>query len=878
MALAVGSVLAAACAAPGTAGGGVEIAPIAPVPTPIVATDAPPHPADVFGFEPGADYQLADYSQLLDYYRRLDASSDRVRMVEIGRTTRDQPMVLLFISSAENIGQLERWRSISERLARARVPEEEARRLAAEGKTIVWIDAGLHSTEVAHSQHAPLLAYHMATDESAETARIREDVVLLLMPLMNPDGHEVVVDWYRENRDTEYETTSPPVLYHEYVGHDINRDWYMKLQQETRVLAPIIYNEWHPQLLLNHHQTAPFPARIHIAPFDNPVNPLIPPLIVRATNLVGTYMAQRFEQEEKPGVLSMRQFPMWRADGMRYAPYYRNIVGVHTEVAHASATPRYHDPEGLPEYIGGQRGGLLSASRPSIFYPNPWRGGWARLAESVDYHLTASMGLLDIGSRLREDWLYDRYRLGRSAIQAGEAGDPFAFVLPPDQWDAGEAVRLINVLRRGGVEVHRATAPFVADGETYPPGSYVVYAGQAFGPYVRVLLENQIYPERRLVPDGPVDPPYDLTGWTLPEQLGVRAFRVETPFEASVEEIDRAAVEPGRVSGTGDFGYALPRRANASVRVANRLLAQGAPVYWAEGAFDAGGRSFEPGTWVIEAGSVTRADVEALAQELGLDFTAIAGRPATGLLPLELPRVGLYKPWVANIDEGWTRWLLEQYEFTVVTLHDEDIRAGDLSQVHAIVLPAEEASTLLDGHAPGTMPDRYVGGLGTDGIDALRRFVEGGGTLVALDEASDLVIEQFGLPVRNAVRGLTREEFTVPGSLVRLVVDTDHVLGRGMPGEAVGFMVERRGTQSRAFDVDGAAETEVVARYAERDVLVSGLEIGADRHIAGKPALVSVRRGEGEVVLIGFRPQLRGQPGGTFKLLFNPLYTATLSR
>jgi len=838
-----------------------------------------PHPRVLFGFEPGADYHLADHGQLLDYYSRLDESSDRVKMVQIGESTKGLPMVLLFISSEENLRNLDRWRHISDRLARARdLTETEARRLSREGKAIVWIDSGLHSTEVAAAQHSPLLAHHLATDESEESRRIREDVVLLLMPMMNPDGHDLVVNWYREHLGTPFETTSPPELYHEYVGHDNNRDWYMKLQKETQAVARVIYHEWHPQLLLNHHQTAPFPARIHIAPFDNPVNPLIPPLVVRATNLVGTYMAQRFEREGKSGVLSMREFPMWRADGMRYAPYFRNIVALHTEVAHASATPRYHDPMELPEWIGGSRGGLLSAREPSIFYPNPWRGGWARLGESVQYHLTASLAVLDVASLLREDWLYDRYLLARNAIRSGEAGDPFAFVVPPEQWDPGEAVRLLDVLRRGGVEVQRATEGFVADGHRYPAGSHLVYAGQAFGPYVRVLLENQIYPERRLVPGGPVDPPYDLTGWTLSEQLGVRVVRVESPFHASVVEVDQTPIEPGQVSGTGEFGYAFSARANASIRVANRLLARGATIHWAENPFDLGVRSFDAGTFVIEGGGRVRGDLEALSQEFGLDFTALPGRPPTELRRLDLPRVGLYKSWVPNIDEGWTRWLLEEYEFPVETLHDEDLRNGDLSRLHAIILPAEEAGILLAGHAPGEMPDRYVGGMGKEGVDALRRFVEGGGSLVALDEASSFAIEQFGLGVRNAVEGLTREQFTVPGSLVRLEVDTSHSLARGMPSEAVGFMVERRGAQSRAFELEEGDGVEVVVRYGGENILVSGLAIGAEEYIAGKPAMVRVRYGSGDLVLLGFRAQLRGQPGGTFKLLFNPLHAATLSR
>jgi len=479
-----------------------------------------PAPAEVFGFEPGADYHLADYGQLTEFYHRLAQASDRVVLEEIGTTTRGRPMHLLLVSSPGNLERLDHWKEISRRLALARALDpEEAEALAREGKAVVWIDSGLHSTEVAHSQHAPVLAHHLATDDSEETRRILDEVVLLLMPVMNPDGHEIVVDWYRRNLGTPFETTGPPEVYHEYVGHDNNRDWFMITQQETRHVSRVIYEEWYPQIVFNHHQTGPFPARITLPPFAEPVNPHILPQVVRGVNLVGSYMSDRLDAEGMPGALSYTQYDMWWNGGMRLAPFFHNMLGILVEVQHASATPRYVDPDDLPAEFG-TRGRVIPATEPSIFYPNPWPGGELTLRESVEYHLTTSLAVLDIASLRPQRFLSGIYDMGRQQIEAGRAGGPFAYVVPPEQWDRFETVEMLNVFRRGGVEVHEATEAFQAGGRSFPRGTHILYAGQAFRAHLMDLMEPQVYPERRLYPGGPPEPPYDLAGWTLTHSDG----------------------------------------------------------------------------------------------------------------------------------------------------------------------------------------------------------------------------------------------------------------------------------------------------------------------------------------------------------------------
>jgi len=843
---------------------------LAPAPDPVLG--GIPHPAHVFGFHPGDDYHLADLAQLERYYGLLADASPRVQRIQIGETFRGNPLHLIFISSEENLARLEHYRAIAERLARVHgVGEAEARTLAAEGKTIVWIDAGLHSSEVAHAQHAPLLAWFMATDESEETRRIREDVILLLMPQMNPDGHEVVVNWYRQNLGTPWETTAPPEVYHEYVGHDINRDWFMFRQAESQAVARQLYETWYPQIVFNHHQTAPFPGRIFIPPFADPVNPHIPPLVVRGVNLVGEHMAKRLEEREMPGVVSRMTFTMWWNGGMRTTPYFHNMVGLLSEVGHASATPQYHAPESLPEFFGSGSH-RIPAREPSVYYANPWQGGWARLSDAVAYHFETSLGALDIASRLREDWLFNIWRMGAAQIREGKAGGPFAYLVDLGaQRDPGEAVELLNVLRRGGVEVHRAAAPFEANGRPYPAGTWVALAGQAFRAHLMDLLEPHVHPNREIYPGGPPEPPYGgLAGWTISMAMGVMVDRIEAPFEVRLEPlVDRVPVPEASVT-TGVWGWALPSTRNDSRIAVNRLLAAGATVHQWQTPLPVLSERGAPGAFVVEAGAgADAASVRAIADELGLAFHGLDAVPEGEGVRLRLPRVGLYMPWTANMDEGWTRYILREFEFQVDTLRNADIQQGNLSAYDAILFADQSAASILTGHREGTRPPAYTGGIGAEGADALRGWVAAGGTLIALDGAADFAIDLLDLPVRNATAGLSSADFFIPGSLLRTEVDTRHPIAFGMAEEVAAFF-----QSSRGFEVLDPDAVSVVARYASENILMSGWELGADAYLAGRAAVLHAPVGDGAAVLIGFRSQFRAQPTATYKLFFNAIHGA----
>lgn len=847
------------------------------------AAPAPPTPAQAFGFRPGADHKLADYPMIAGYFRKLAAAvPDRIKLVDLGKTAEGETEIMAIISSPANLKKLDRCREISRRLALARdLNEQQARALAAEGRAVVWIDSGLHATEVAPGQHSAELAYRVVTEESEEMRFIRDQVVLLEVPVMNPDGLNKVAAWYKKNLGTPYELADLPWLYHKYVGHDNNRDWYMMTQPETRNAARVLYQEWFPQVVYNHHQAGSLSPRIVIPPYDDPMNPNIPPLVMRGVQMIGDAIAERMAREQKPGVVSRVSYDTWWNGGMRTVPYYHNMVGILTETAlNRYATPRLFKPDQLPRTLSNG----LPYAEPTTFNPNPWKGGWWRLRDQVEYELTASLAVLDICAKTRQDRLLNMWRMGKAAIDAGAKGNPYAWVVPPEQWDSGAAVQMLEALQLAGVEVRRARAEFSAEGRSWPAGSYVIPAAQAFRPYLIDLLEIQKYPDLRLSPNGPPKRPYDITGWTLPLQMGVEVKRIDKPFEAQLEPAD-IPVSGGAAAPPAAAAYAFSHRENNFARVCNRLLKAGLAVELATEKFSGGGRDFEEGALVVR-GPVPAAVLTELARDIPLPLVPLRAAPV-GALRLNAPRVGLYQSWTANMDEGWTRWLLEKYEFSYITLHDPDIRAGDLRDyLDAVILPSQEFHSLLLGlqagageaggrdskHAGEPRPQRpeYTGGIGLEGALRLKEFVEKGGTLVALDAAANLPIQLFGIPVRNVLADVRSDDFYAPGSLLRLQVDTQHPVTFGMQKDSIAFFVN-----SPAFEVSPGSTARALARFPLKDVLASGWLLG-ERSIAGQAAVVEARLGEGRIILVGFRCQFRAQPHNTFKLLFNSLYLAAL--
>mgnify|MGYP003643307467 FL=1 len=830
-----------------------------------------PKPSDVFGFEVGADYKLADYDQMLDYYEKLAASTNRVQMIDIGKSVMGRPMKLLFISSEENMKSLEKWRTISEKLSRARISPQEAKKLSYEGKAIVWFDGGMHATERAHAQMTSELMWRIASEESVEMKKIRDNIITLVVPVINPDGVDIVVDWYKKNLGTPYETTGPPILYQKYVGHDNNRDWFMNNMPETKAVTTVLYNQWYPQIVHNHHQTSPSWARIFLPPFRSPVNPNIHPGITTGVNLVGTAMANRFAMKKMPGVISGTSFSMFWNGGMRTTPYYHNQIGILTEVAHATPTPRYYDPKKKPKNVGRK-----PSNGTEIFYPYPWEGGESHFRDAVDYMLTASMGILDLAADKKDEFLYNIYDMGKDAIENNEQA--FAYIIPKKQWNPSEAINLTNILMQGGLEAHKATSSFSIGDKTYQAGSVIFFGAQAFRPYLIDLMEKQDYPDQFLYPGGPPQPPYDLAGWTLPMQMGVTVDRIDDTFNTNIEAItSKLNHKEGIVEGNGSFMFS--NKDNLSALAVNRLQKAGYTV----GILKTDYHDFSIGSFVVKGKRNLKNNLSKLSKELGIDFKGVNSIDNSKVKVLNKIKVGLYKSWQANMDEGWTRWMLEQFEFDIDTLHNKDIKNGKLSQYSAIIFPSQSPNGILHGHRENSMPKKFTGGIGLDGMAKIDHYAKSGGTVVFFDSASDLAIQQLGLPVRNVISNLSSSNFFIPGSLIRMKVDTNNPLAYGMMDEvAASFsrsrafqtIKQRKSGEGGAEDIADAPKANVieVASYADNDLLMSGWAMGEERYLKNKSAMMHIPHGSGDVVLFGFRPQFRGQPRGTYKLIFNSIY------
>ena len=838
-----------------------------------------PVPASVLGFEPCDDYKLGSYEQISQYLKVLDQASERIQLVNIGQTTEGRTQLMAVISSVANMRRLPHFKSASRRLALASdLTPSEAQELATDAKSVVWIDFGLHSTEVAHAQVAPQLAYYAVTDESPEMQTIRDNVILLLLPNMNPDGTSLVADWYASHVGTPYERSSPVELYQRYAGHDNNRDWFMFNLAESRNVATQLYREWFPQIVYNHHQSAPFPARIFVPPFIDPMNPNIPPLVMRGINLAGESISRRLEQEGKTGVISRINYDTWWNGGMRTAAYYHNMVGILTETSHPWANPSVHDASLFPDTFSNGR----STRMPSTDYPNPYRGGEWHLKDSCNYMLTASMAVLALGAERRTEWTYDMYRMGQESIKAGEGE---LYVVSRNQWDLGAAIKLVNTLRWGGIEIEQTTRSLTIGGIDYPSNSFIIRGAQSFRPYLSDLLNPQVYPDTRQRPGGPPDRPYDITGWTLPMQMGVTVDRHldagRLPTDAVVS-IDRAVLTSTRLKPSTGFAYALDPRRNDAFLAINRLLTNGHLVYRTTSPITLESDTWPAGTFILPIHSKTPAAIDLATKGLGLIVAPVDRKPDQPLKQLTQPQVGLYRSWRPNPDEGWTRLVLEEFGFPYRRLLNEDIRNGNFNDLDVILLPDATYSQILNGLGRRDTPAEYQGGITQEGVSHLYDFVEAGGILVTFDSASALPLGDFDLPILDISTEYSANDYYVPGSLLEIVVNSTHPIGYGMPARAPGFF-----SRSPVFSVRSQKDSDnsleprnqnvsIVARYPETNMLLSGWMVG-EKVLANRAAVVEAKLGRGKVVLLGLRAQHRGQTHGTYKLLFNSLFLKAFS-
>ncbi len=879
-------------------------------------------PFEEFGHNIGDDYFLANYAQLTKYWQKLGRQSDRMKVVRIGTSSEGKPMWMAIITSPANHAKLARYQEIAARLAHAEgLTDSEAHALAKEGKAVVWIDGGLHASEVLGAQQLVEWVYEMVSRNDPETQRFLRDVILLAVPA-NPDGMDIVSNWYmREPVPEKRSTSGLPVLYHKYVGHDNNRDSYMAAQAETQAMDSIMFRAWYPQIMYNHHQTGPAGTVIFAPPFRDPFNYNLDPLVPVGIDLVGAAIHSRFIAEGKPGS-TMRggsNYSTWWNGGLRTTVYFHNMIGLLTE---AIGNPTPMEVAFVPDRL------LPSGNLPFPILPQKWH-----FAQSIAYELSANRAVMDIASRYREEFLFNIYRMGRNSIERGSTDnwtlspkrvdavkdavaknraakveatpaqyigvlhasaerDARGYIIPSDQSDFPTAVKFVNTLVKNGITIHRATRAFTVGSRNYPAGSYVIRTAQAFRPHILDMFEPQDHPDDIPYPGGPPTPPYDIAGWTLAYQMGVQFDRILDPFDGPFEKLTGFAPVPAKsLEAAAGNWYSLSRTSNDAFTAVNRLLARGEQVYAANGSVRAGGADWAPGTFFIHARPATIPLLKQLAAEKGVSFAPLNSEVSLNRMSLlRLPRVAIWDQYGGSITSGWLRFIFEQFEFPYEVVFPKALDAGNLNTKYdVLILPDDailDAATLARDSSrrrfeaqrePASVPAEYQSRLGAmtakRTLPQLRAFVENGGTLLTIGSGSNIAYS-LGLALANAVadstgKALPRSKFYVPGSVLSVAVDTTSAIAWGMRPRVDVFFDDN--PAFRLLPDAGARGIERVAWFDGAAPLRSGWAWG-QQALNGATEILVAPMGKGTVVLYGPEIDFRSQAHGAFRFLFNGIY------
>ena len=874
----------------------------------LAQADTIPAPAKYFGFEIGADGELARYPDVVDYLQLLAERSERVAYEPRGTTTDGNPYVLLKFSARANLERLDRLVAINHRLADPRgLSEGEARSLAREGVPFYFLYATIHSTEVGNGLAILKIAHRLATEESPEIREILDNTIVLLVPSQNPDGQVLVVDHWYETRNTGYARVYPD-LYHRYTGHDDNRDWFMFTQKETR-LAIDVHREYKPQITHDMHQMGSRGARMFVPPFRDPHDPNIHPILLEGQAQIGRAMQSALIASGKKGIISGDQYDLWTP--ARQYMVYHGQPRILTEIASANLAAPYINPAGANRPLGPQE------ARTN--FPVPYDSGVWRIGDIVEYGEIATFAALENMAKYRTRWLENFYRVHRDWVNRDEA--PYAFVVPAEQRDPFATYELLEVLEFGEVEIDRAQAPFTAAGTRYPAGSWVIRLAQPYGAFAKTMLERQVYPDLRRYPGGPPIPPYDVTGHTLGLLMGVAVDRIDEPLDPGLDLVRVAAVRPSRtpMPPRPGWAYAVGPESNAGFLAAARLQEAGVPLYRAAEGFEAAGREWAPGTWLVPPAPEATRILDRTAAETGLRVRTLDAAPNVSAHRLQdATRIGLWRA-ANNMPGGWMLWLFEQYELNHAVVSALDFE-GDLADKYdVIVLPSGTTRTaIVDGLNPLRHDEswRWAYGVGHEGWKKLGTWVEQGGTLVALGSAVEGTRELLGLPIEpvlplggarqrtvrrqrptrpprvtvNEAERQLRDAFRSPAELARTlrtrVVDPTslfyspgtllkqehnprHPVGYGMPDVWPVFF---RFDQAYRLLPSFGTPAEVVSRYpADDDMVASGWLLG-DELLREQANVVSFEVGRGTAVTMGSQVAFRTQTRATFKLLFNAIF------
>lgn len=900
------------------------------MPGAVLAADASPtaavvaDPDAMMGGKVGGDYFLANYTQIGAWLKKAAQESDRLKLVSIGKTAEGREQYMAIVSSPENLRNLEHYRRIAQRLALAKdLNDEEAHRLAVEGRAVVWMDAGLHATEVVNAQSHVQAIHEMLTRNDPETLRLLGDDIMLFV-FANPDGLELVSNWYMANPH-KLTTDSIPTLYQKYIGHDNNRDSFASNQPETTNMNRAGYREWFPQILYNQHQTGPLGAVVFIPPFRDPYNFNNEPLVINQTDVVGAMMHARLVAQGKGGSVmrSGAPYSTWFNGGIRTIGYFHNQIGILTEII-GNPTPMQ-----IPLVPHNQ---LPREDEVLPIAPQEWH-----FQQSLDYVKEMNRAILDYASRYRETLLYNRYVMGRNEIEKGSRDSwvitpkqieavkaaaakmnlehkgspldgmvgynsrdivpsglydsilhdpakraPRAYIIPADrQPDMPTTIRFLNALIKTGIEVQRAPAAFDFGGRHYAAGSFVVRTDQAFRPHILDMFEPQDHPQDFAYPGGPPIKPYDVTGYTLALQMNVAFDRsldaAPDAFPALPDVMDLPPA--GHVIGGGGAGYVISHASDNSYTLTNRLLKAGQPVYWLKAPVVLDGEAMAPGALWVPASAKAKDIVQSSVGALGIDAHAVAARPQGDMVPIKPVRIGLVDVYGGSMASGWTRWIFEQFEFPYTLVFPQELDKGKLKGKYDVLVFQSDVLGREGGFnrpqpAAADIPARFRPTLGMISADKtmpqIAAFARAGGTVVAIGNAARIGAD-LGAPVENILmpagadgkaKPVPSTQFYVPGSILSAKVDNADPLAYGVPSTINLFY-----NNNPVFRVAGPGARRV-SWFESDDPLVSGWAWG-QKLLNGGVGIVDASVGTGHVYLMGPEVTQRGQPFATFKFLFN---------
>ena len=830
-------------------------------------------PEEFLGYKVGADYKIASYEIIQKYFKHLSGNSDKMFYKEIGKSTLNRDMFMAVISSPENLRNLDKYLGIVKRLSDPRkIDDSVASALSKEGKAVVLVTCNIHSTEIASAQMSMELAYDMITGNSEKAVLdAMNDVIFLLMPSINPDGTTMVVDWYNKYLGTEYDGTGMPYLYHHYAGHDNNRDWFMFNLAETRNVIKIAFHDYMPQIWLDEHQMGSTGARLFVVPYKDPINPNVHPLLWRWQKVIGGLTTLHLEKKNMTGIIDHAYFEGWWEGPASDCGLWHNQIALLSEMASCNiASPVYLDPNEVKATTE------LATYDLRTNYPNPWRGGWWRLRDIVDYELALTNSLLTTAAQYKEEILKGYYDVAKAAIEAGEAGNPYMYIIPGGQNDPVTTAKMIEMMQMGAVEVHYADKEFTIGNTIYPADSYVIYLNQPNGKYVKDLMEEQSYPDLRKSRSETPIRPYDVAGWTLPYLMGIKHYTIDKKYQGDFRLLNDPNYPAGAVENKTGTYIVFNAGPNANSALINKLQKSGVDCFWLNKETVSGGKTFRPGSVVAENSNAGK--VNDFAKELHLTGAVTDEIQKTDLKKLNKVRVGLYKPFTSNMDEGWTRLALENYNFEYVSVYNKDFKEKKLKdKFDVIIIPDMSGDLIKTGKYSGEnerfnrpKPPEYSGGIEKEGVDKLKKFVEeDGGFVIAIGSACNFAIEDLGLKVSNVLKNVKSDDHYCPGSLLAMKTDNTKPIAYGMENEFIGYQQSSISfTTSPPF---GQYDRDVIVRYPDKNILKSGFLIGEEYLYRTSP-LVDIKQKNGHVILFGFKPQNRHQTFGTFKLLFNAIH------